>query len=521
MKVLCEDSPEQFGIYDGDGKTVEFVVADKQYKKTNVFSPVNLPGTLDICEYTLQLDAGWVEPFAFKTFLVTDASNTNTACHCLDEGDSAWCSVRAASEDNAAPCFKQDKTECADQTLEIANDSLKLTVTPDGKVNLTDLRTGRTLADCLRLEDMSDTGDSYKYLPGGDTPLYSDTWEKKVTLLEKTPLKQSLRICYTMELPAFYDFENKTRSTATAVSTLTLDLTLRKGRPFVEADYTLDNASKDHYLRLCLDTDISPVESYADSPFDVVRRTGSTHYPTTPIKVEPNASFVALQQADTALAGKACTDKENAGKGFAIFTVGAHEYQHPETQLNRLAVTLVRSTGVIDQGGTENWVTPGNQCLRTMTGRLGLCPFTGDLVSAEIPNLALAFRAPLLGYASPCDSRKFAGGRPCVQDTTLAEFFYLPDTHPEVAMESNTSAMTVKGDGIAVSAFKLSEDESGLILRLFNYTENPTQATVESVGRIFRTNLDEVARKFLGNDNVTVALQGKEILTLHLQAYHQ
>ena len=87
-------------------------------------------------------------------------------------------------------------------------------------------------------------------------------------------------------------------------------------------------------------------------------------------------------------------------------------------------------------------------------------------------------------------------------------------------MESNTSAIAVKGDGIAVSAFKLSEDESGLTLRLFNYTENPTQVTVESSGRIFRTNLDEVARKFLGNDSVTVNLRDKEILTLHLQTYH-
>ena len=140
---------------------------------------------------------------------------------------------------------------------------------------------------------MSDVGDSYKYLPGGDVPLYSDNWEKTVTLTEKTPLKQSLRLRYTMVLPAFYDFEKETRSTDTAVSTLTLEMTLRKGRPFVEVDYTLNNASKDHYLRLCLDTDISPVESYADSPFDVVRRTNDTHYPTTPIKVEPNTSFAA------------------------------------------------------------------------------------------------------------------------------------------------------------------------------------------------------------------------------------
>ena len=502
MKVLCSDQLEQFGIYDGDGKAADFVIVNKKQRTTNVFSPINLPGQLEIMEYTLQLDAGTVEPFAFKTFLVTEATPTEKV------RDAAGSSVNEGTD--TANAGGRIESISAVQTYEITNGILKVTVSCEGKVDLTDCRTGRTLADCLRLEDMADAGDSYKYLPGGDTPIYSDTWEKTVSVIEKTPLKQTLRIAYTMVLPADYNFDTKLRSSETAVSTLILDLTLRKGRPFAEVDYTLDNASKNHCLRLCLDTDISPVESYADSPFDVVRRVNSTHYPTTPIKVEPNASFAALQES---------TD-DPAGKGFAVFTVGAHEYEHPENQLNRLAMTLVRSTGVIDQGGTENWITPGNQCLRTMTGRLGLCPFTGDLKSADVPNMALSFRAPLLGYASACDSRKFAGGRPCVQDTSLAEFFYLPDTHPQVAMESNRSAITVKGQGTAVTAFKLSEDESGLILRLFNYTEAPAQVVVESPGRIFRTRLDEVPRKFLGNDSITVTLGAKEILTLYLQAYH-
>ena len=481
MKMLCDDNMENFTIYDGDGNPVDFVVVEKYYKKTNVFSPINLPGQLDVWSYTLQLDAGTVAPFAFKTFLITDAGSSENTCQVH----------------TTAPEATQDFT--------ISNDTLTLSITKKGKVDITDCRTGRTLIDCLRLEDKSDVGDSYKYLPGGDEPLYSDTWDKTVAIIEKTPLKQTIRLQYTCDLPAAYDFENQTRSTETAVSTLILDFTLRKGRPFVEVDYTLDNASKDHYLRLCLDTDISPVESYADSPFDIVRRTNDTHYPTTPIKVEPNTSFAALQEG---------------GKGVAVFTVGAHEYEHPETKLNRLVVTLVRSTGIINKGETENWITPGNQCLRTLTGRLAICPFTGDITSADIPNMALAFRAPLLGYGFACDSRKFSGGRPCVQDTTLHEFFYLPDTHPTVAMESNVSAIDVSGDGIAVSAFKLSEDESGLILRLFNYTENPTQATVTSPGRIFRTKLDEISRKFLGNDTVTVNLRGKEILTLYLQMPH-
>ena len=147
------------------------------------------------------------------------------------------------------------------------------------------------MADCLRLEDREDAGDSYMFVPKGHAPLYSDDWQKTVTLTAHTALKQSVKIDYVMELPLFYDDAANKRSEETATSSLSLELTLYRGRPFVDMTYTLNNASRDHHLALCVDADIAPVESYADSAFDVVSRTGDMHYYTTPIKIDPNASF--------------------------------------------------------------------------------------------------------------------------------------------------------------------------------------------------------------------------------------
>lgn len=131
--------------------------------------------------------------------------------------------------------------------------------------------------------------------------------------------------------------------------------------------------------------------------------------------------------------------------------------------------------------------------------------------------MSIAFRSPLIGFATSCDNRKFAGGRPCVQDTTLAEFFYYPDAYPDVSIEDNNSAVTVDGEGVVFSAFKLSEDESGAILRIFNVKEEATEVTVNAKGRIFATRMDEISRKFLGCDKVTLSLCSKEILTLFIQ----
>ena len=115
-----------------------------------------------------------------------------------------------------------------------------------------------------------------------------------------------------------------------------------------------------------------------------------------------------------------------------------------------------------------------------------------------------------------CDTRKFAGGRPCVQDTEISEFFYLPDVYPEVSIESNTEAIDVKGEGVTVSAFKISEDESGLILRLVNYCDKASTAEVTSKGKIFKTALSEIPHEFLGRDKVKIDMRAKEILTLYL-----
>ncbi|MBP3388687.1 MAG: hypothetical protein J6K98_02300, partial [Clostridia bacterium] len=475
IKMLCSDDMERFRILDEDGNPVAFQVVSKEKTLTNVFSPINLPGVLEVFKYRLYLDAGTVNPYSFKTFLIT-----------------------AGDELQEPAPLHGDVTEAV-----VSNDILKLAVSPEGKVELTDLRTGRILPDCLRLEDMADAGESYAFRSApDDTPLYSDGFVKTVEVTEDTPFVHTVTVTYALELPAGYIPETGKRTEETKTTVVKLALTLRKGQPYMEIGYTLDNASRDHRLRLCVDTDMAPEASYADSPFDIVRRTNDQHFPNTPAKIVPNASFAALQ--------------EN-GKGVAVFTVGAHEYEHPETCPSRLAFTLVRATGRINGGATENWIVPGNQCLRRLSGRMAICPFSGDLIAADIPNLSLAFRAPLLAGFSACDTRKFAGGRPCVQDTTLTEFFYLPDTHPAVAIPSNRSAIQVNGKGVSVSAFKLSEDESGLILRLYNYTDAAADVTVEAAGRIFRTRLDEIPRAFIGNDRVSLTMGPKEILTLYIQ----
>lgn len=263
--------------------------------------------------------------------------------------------------------------------------------------------------------------------------------------------------------------------------------------------YAVDNKSKSHRTRVLVSTDATSDVSTADIPYDVVTHGEEAHYIETYSKVLPNTSFASINQN---------------GKGFAVFTNGAHEYEHMDG--NKLAFSIIRATGLISESVTETWRVPGNQCIRLIEGELALCPFEGDVFSAGILQLVQRFRAPVSVCHTSCDTRKFEGGRPCVQDSELHEFFYLPDAYPKASIPSNIPALSVEGDGIQVSAFKRSEDGSGLVVRFVNLSDKETEAAVKFDGKIFMTDMTEIPREFIGFNSHVFKVGKKKIVTLYL-----
>ncbi|MCQ2446252.1 MAG: glycosyl hydrolase-related protein, partial [Clostridia bacterium] len=470
IRLATADDMEAFRLIDGDGKNIPFRLLSKKKTDTNVYSPINLPGKVEVWDQEIAFDAGEVAPYAFKTFLIVKADKVPSL---------------------ASPIEKEEKTS-------ISNGLLSLSFDDSGRLTLKNIRTGRTLDDFLDIEDRADRGNAYTFTPGGDQPLHKDAYRISCRVIEANDLSSAVSLHAELLLPASYDFEKQERA-GEALSTLDLTLRLVKDEPYLHVDYDLDNPSSDHRLRLVFKGDAASDRAYADIPFEIVSHTEKDFYPGTPARLSPNASFAAI---------------EDEKKGFAVLTVGAHEYE--KVSDDALAFTILRATGTIDTGGTENWLVPGNQCLRRMAGRMAFCPFEGDLIEARIPQISLAFRAPLLAGFSACDTRKFAGGRPCVQDSDIHEYFYLPDEYPEVSIADNASLLKVEGDGIVVSALKKSEDESGLILRLVNLSSANAEAKVTYYGRIFRTRMDEVSRSILGRGSVSVPMRSNEILTLFL-----
>lgn len=476
-----------FEIVDNEGNPADYDVVSHEKAVLDLFTPINLPGCMDVDRFIVRLFVPSIQALSVKGYIVKPHTGT------------------AYPAAPAAPAMP-----AADKPVVMENDYVTVTV-DGGKVDITDKRTGISMENALTLEESADRGDSYVYWPDNDAAVIYSTDKAAVTVTEWTSRRKSVSIQHVLTVPAYYDFDAMKRADEMVACPVSLTITVTQGDPTVQVAYTVENHAKDHRIRLLVAAGIETAVSVGDTPFDILYNDeNSCHYPDTQSKVLPNTTFAALE-AD--------------GKGVAVFTEGAHEYEHLQEKRS-LAFTLVRSTGVISRDFSTlkftsgpQWLCPDNQCLRTLTGRIGIAAYAGCVICGGIPLMAKEFRNPLLALATSCDSKKFASGRCAVQDSNLVEVFYLPDPYENVKVADNQSFARLPGEGIVLSAMKKAENGTGIILRYVNLSDRTVESTLTVKGLIFQTSMEEVGASFLGSDSIPVTFGPKKILTFLVKAY--
>ena len=461
-----------FNIYDDKGKKAEFRVIKKYEDVHNVFSPINLPGNLDVDVFEIYLYIENINPFSFKGYIIKTG-------------------------EGKLKNIKNDK-----QPSDIKNEYLTVSADNKGTLTLINNVTGDRYDNFLYIEENYDRGDSYIYNNEGVKPLLSgDIAKIKVSYIENNEFIQTIKVVYDLKVPYEYDFSKLARSSKEVICTVDMNLTLKKNDSKLYIDYKLNNTAKDHRIRVVFNTGINTDTAAADIPFDIVTHTDKDHTHTTMSKVKPNTSFGAL------------TDGDN---GFAVFTKGQHEFEHI-TDDKALAFTIVRSTGVITRGNLkeiigETWQCPANQCLREIEGEMAVMLFGGDI--HVLPLISKAYRNPVSELFTSCDTKKFSGGRTAVQDTRLEELFYLTDIYEDKKIKDNTPAVSVDNDNIIVSAYKKSDDRKSKIIRLFNFTSGTQKCKITVRGNIYMSKMDESTGDFIGKNNAEFDIKAKGIITL-------
>lgn len=422
---------DDFAIVDGAGNAVAYRLVDKKRAQLDVFSPLNLPGVLDVDRYTVRFVAS-VPPFAARAFAVVVG--------------------------------KEGKPIEADPALE--NGRYKLLV--DGAhLTIVDKKTGQSYVDPFYLEDACDKGDEYLFRPTRHAAMIVRPVSVEV---EADALVKTCRLRFCYDAPDGYDFEADAPNAARKTMTATVELTLCGESETLELAVTLDNACRDHRVRLGVRTPDAGDALLTDSPFDWSVKPRDYHGAYSESYTMCNATFVAVD-------------------GLALYTEGLHE---AEKCGNDILLTLLRANGVICRrydysvSGGAQWLAPENQSLGVVTHRVGL--FVGDRTPAQHFVAAKQFRVGLLVAVNSFDRRKYSGGRFAVQSAAYNRLYYLPDRYAD--MRVGGAPFTLEGENAVVTACKCDR-QGNTVLRFVNFGEQSEPVRVCAAREIAVTDMTE------------------------------
>jgi alpha-mannosidase len=314
--------------------------------------------------------------------------------------------------------------------LSLENGHLRVSVTPQGDVRMTDLTTGRALTGLLSFEQRVEAGDLYTTAP-----------REFLATQRVSHVRPTLRGPLRGEISLQYTFGDRGRGRGRCTVRLQLDAALPALRVAVDGE----NRDGDHRLRLCIATGIANAATLADAAFFPVRR--------EPLVV-PAEDQRDEQVVPTAPLHRWVARFDDEA-GVSIFSDGLTEYESLKD--GTVAVTLFRAVSELSRAdlperpGHAGWParTPGAQALGAYSARLAVAMHgaedwrTRDQIERLADDVLLPIRGETLRYN--LDEPLRAGG------------------------------LELDGEGLAFSAALPAQAAGWTVLRCVNRRDLPTR----------------------------------------------
>ena len=461
--LLADEHIEHFALYDDQGQAMAYEILSREEIPYDVFSPVNLPGVLDAVRVRIRFHAQELPPLAARVYT-------------------------AVPHEPGILLEKQANT--------VENDVYALQI-ENGHLVIHDKKQGRSYIDPVAIEDAADKGDAYVFRRSSEAPLVVLPHAFRE---ETGALAQRVTLSFAYDCPAGYDFAADRRSATTVPTTASVTLTLHAGSDLIEVAYAYENHAADHRVRLSLAAGIVNATVVTDTAFDAAVRPENESCAFTESNTHCAATFAALY---------------GENKQFSVFTEGQHEI---EAAADRCLVTILRATGYINRNhttfaptGGEIWVVPGNQCMRSMSGRLAFS-YAPYGTAASLWERGKQFRCGIITHADSFDPHKYAGGRFAVQAAELKILYYLPDAYPECR---STSQPLIAGlpEEIGITCCKAGE-KGDFILRLCNFSNKVVEGAFALPMKTSLTTLSEQKTEAMPP---ILTFNPKQIITLTLE----
>ena len=347
------------------------------------------------------------------------------------------------------------------ETQKIQNDRLKI-VMVDGKLQLEDVESEKNYSNFLFFVDQGDEGDNYDYSPAfNDWRLDLDFKDAEVKCTTGKVISK-MQIRGSWQLPS--DLEARKNRAKNEKLKYFVELTLDKESPQIGFKMKVKNTVKDHRLRLVINADLPSEYSYADTQFGVIQRDvvdpHLTNWKEIGYHEEPTALRPMLHFANL----------HNDQRSITFLTHGMKSYEVIGENFDQLAITLYRSVGFLgrpdmkrrpgDASGLERHETPtpDSQLQKELT-------FDGEILldkrfdPRKIQQQYLVHTTQNELYYQCQKINRYV---------TPLEYF---SCNP-VKLKSFKNEVDLQGSECVLSSWKLTTDETGYELRIYNPNSN-------------------------------------------------
>ncbi|EGT3616726.1 alpha-mannosidase [Clostridium perfringens] len=361
----------------------------------------------------------------------------------------------------------------------IENELYKIEV--KNNLKLINNKTGEIIEDFLYFEECGDEGDSYDFSPVHGEKI------KKINFFEVLECKRTrntsyLKILHKGMIPK--NLEERKNNEDSLRMEIETKIELRNNEEFIRINHSIDNKACDHRVRAVLNSNIKSNYSLADQGFSMIKRINENKYLKSWKENKFAEAPVALYAIENFLL---IEDEKNI---LGAITKGIKEYEILDN--NKIALTLFRSVGLLGKDNLE-W-RPGrasginNKVVHTKDAQLiGKLDFEYAVYFDENREINKLFDL----------KEKFIKHYTTYQNQSLNLFeerlerFSIP-LNLEINKEEN-SLLGIDNKNIYISVCKEAYEKDGLILRLFNPSENIEKVKLsgEKISKIIFANLYE------------------------------
>ncbi|MBV9689539.1 MAG: hypothetical protein JO202_07490 [Ktedonobacteraceae bacterium] len=375
--------------------------------------------------------------------------------------------------------------------------------TRDGTLTVIDKQTGVVFTGLNRFIDGGDVGDLYTYCPPEHDTLVSEPAQPaKIELVSAGPVRATLRITGQWAFAGSCAVNRIERTACTTNCSIVSEVSLLPGVRRIDVHTSLENAVKDHRLRVLFPVPYTVEHASAEGAFEVRTR---------PIAQSLPADVAAWVEAPVnAFPQKRFVDMSNGKIGLGILNRGLPEYEVVDSGPGIMegqvgvALTLLRCVEWLSRGDLATRCghagpmehTPEAQCLGHYEFDYALLPHRGTWQDEEALVLreAQAFNVPVVTRA------------------------VVSDLH-EGQLPSRATLIEVEPRELVISAVKRSNNGRGVIVRIYNPFDHQVEAKIHlplAFTRVYVANLLEEPIRTLQSEQqaVRVDVGGGGILTL-------